>query len=42
MVKKGKDNQPINEMQWVERSKLKANDYNMKTNTVNLWQPPTQ
>ncbi|MBA58518.1 MAG: hypothetical protein CMQ40_05030 [Gammaproteobacteria bacterium] len=21
---------------------LKANDYNMKTNTVNLWQPPTQ
>lgn len=28
MVKKGKDNQPINQMQWVERSKLKANDYN--------------
>ena len=28
MVKKGKDNQPINSMQWIERSKLKANDYN--------------
>lgn len=28
MVKKGKDNQPINTFQWVERSELKANDYN--------------
>ncbi len=28
MVKKGKDKQPINSMQWIERSKLTANDYN--------------
>lgn len=28
MVKQGKDNQPINAMQWVKRSELKANDYN--------------
>lgn len=28
MVKQGKDKQPINAMQWVKRSKLKANDYN--------------
>ena len=28
MVKQGKDKQPINNMQWVHRTKLKANDYN--------------
>ena len=28
MVKQGKDKQPINAMQWIERSKLKANEYN--------------
>ncbi len=28
MVKKGKNNQPINKMQWVLRTELKANDYN--------------
>ena len=28
MVKKGLDAQPVNTVQWVERSELKANDYN--------------
>ena len=28
MVKEGKENQPVNQVKWVKRDKLTANDYN--------------